>query len=268
VVAVALAVAIGLQRLGGSLLVRRIVIGAVLIACAGASLWADSIRDTRRVVVTRFVEARWVGGLDPMHLPLVAVWTTTVLVVLVAIALRLRARDRTMARSGEAAELTLPTITLATAFVIAILVGLLPGSIDRVRGNWHPQAYDRGARHNLSFDRVEVYPARVRSRVLTFKPGSIVFADLNNNRRVASLVPVFIVGESIIRKLEAEPVSSVDQATDLLNEPLEGFSPSDYLVLDRSNTLFEPFVQAARSCGWTDRSTSATIIFERGDARC
>src|SRR5690606_22257346 len=151
---------------------------------------------------------------------------------------------------------------LATTFVIAIVVGLAPATIDRASAAWQPQAYDRSARHDAEFVRIEVYPARVRQVVARLEPGSIVLADVANVRRVASLAPVYVVGESISRELEDEPVTSPAQARKLLDEPREGTPAPRYLVVDRSDEAWAAFVDAALTCGWIDRSAGGLWILE------
>lgn len=261
VLAVALLVGWLIQRVPAGR-ARGALFVAILVACAAGSGWVDSLRDTRRIVVTPYVEARWVGGLDIDRIPLVAVWAASLLILAVAILIRVRLRGGTAGGRSDA------PVSVATAFVIAIVVGLAPATIDRVSNVYEAQAYDRSARNDRDFERIEVYPPPVRREVFRFEPGSIVFADLVNNRRIASLVPVFVVGESIFRRLEDEPVETVADAAEMLEEAQPELEPADYLVVSRDDESMEPFVKAAEQCDWTDRSAGGVRIFARGDARC
>jgi hypothetical protein len=224
-------------------------LGAAAVATTCAALvvgtwWADSIRDTRRIQVTQFVEARWVGGLDPSELPRVAVVIATVAIVGVAIWLRLRARlDRIDV--NEPALLAPQALLLATFAIVAIVVGLAPASIERLRDVWEPQAYWHAARNDHRYARIEVYPASARDAIATLPDGAIVLGGFNDIRRIASLAPVQSVEESELREIVATPPAAGLPAARTLESLVDEWDV-DYVAASRFDKSFAPLLDAAQ----------------------
>lgn len=247
---------------------RRIgiaVTGATLGLLAAGTWWVDSLRDTRRVVVTPFVEARWVGGLDPSELPRVAVYAATLITIAAALAIRLRVQQGALELSPAVPPGAPRSVrhVLAAAAVIAVAVGLAPATVDRAAATWQPQAYDRAARRDSDFVRIEVYPARVRRALDRIEPGSIVLASFDEARKVASLEAVQSVEESLLRDIDAHPPADAAAATRWITRSYAPGRRADYLVAGRSDEAFAPIVEAALTCGWRDRSAGGLWILER-----
>ncbi len=262
--AAAIALGIGwlLDRLGRE---RGAAIGGAatagtFAALAAATAWLDSIRDTRRIVVTPFVEARWVGGLEPDMVPRVAVIVTTGALVAVAGWIRLHHRIREF----EVTERTKPRRRrhqLAALAVVAIVVGLAPASLDRARATWQPDAYRRAARTDSTYTRIDVYPASSRATIGRIELGSTVFAGFNDIRRIASLVPVQSVEESLLRELKATPPTPAD-APAKLAEIVDEWDV-DVVAASRFDTAFAPLLDAAAAdpARYEDRSAGSLRIF-------
>jgi hypothetical protein len=239
--------------LGGGVLLARLRArgqGAWLAACAiavactaAATWWLDSIRDTRRIPVTPFVEARWVGGLDPRHLPLWAIAAASVAIVLVAAWIRLRARDTAFereTRTGDGAA-----ARLAIVLAAAIVLGLTPASIRRLHDtSWHPEAYSPAKRQDSTFTRIEVYPAGARRAISGFEPGSVVLAAFNDTRRIASLAPVYSIEESRLRELTASPPKAGADARRTLDQLVAEWHV-DYVAASSFDPTFRTMLDAA-----------------------
>jgi hypothetical protein len=236
---------------------------ATLAVVVAGSWWADSIRDTRRIVVTPFVEARWVGGLDPSGVPRVAVLVATGAIVAVAVWVRVRGTDRSLRAPGVAPrELR---HTFAAACLGAVAIGLAPATAERVDAAFERQAYARSARDDATFVRVEVYPARARRVVSSLDPGAVVLASFAETRKVASLAPVQSVEESLLRQLEADPPDPAEARALLAsNAPVR----VDAVVASRADREFDEIVAAAIACGWTDRSAGDLRVHVRRGDRC
>lgn len=218
--------------------------GAFLVVAALA-WWLDSIRDTRRIVVTAFVEARWVGGLDPSGIPRIAVVAATLLVLAVAIWIRLRVRERGVqpARDGAGDQSEVRTHRIAAALVIAVVVGLAPASAARAAKTWQPEAYVRAQRSDATYSRIEVYPPAARRAASQLPAGAVVLAGFNDARRIASLAPVQSVEESILRELVDDPPTR-SSAPGVLNELIAEWHP-DYVAANRYDRSFAPLLDAA-----------------------
>jgi hypothetical protein len=178
---------------------------AATAALAGTTAWFDAIRDTRRIVVTPFVEARWVGGLDPSGLPRWVVIVATIATVVAAGVIRLRYRINRLDVPADPVPPRSRRHRLAALAVVAIVVGLVPATLDRVRSSWQGNAFDRTSRSDGTYTRIDVYPASARRAAERIEPGSIVFAGFNDIRRIASLTPVQSVEESELRELMEDP---------------------------------------------------------------
>jgi hypothetical protein len=241
--------------------------GGTLVGLAAGTWWLDTLRDTRRIVVTPFVEARWVGGLDPSGLPRAAVYVATIATIIVALAVRFRVPARELWPSLASPDRSLRHL-LASAAIVAVAVGLAPATVDRAGATWQPQAYDRAARNDSDFVRIEVYPAPVRRALDRFETGSIVLASFAETRKVASLQPVQSVEESLLREIDADPPADRAAARSWLTRSFAPFQTADYLVAARSDEAFAPIVQAALACGWKDRSAGGLWILERDGDRC
>jgi hypothetical protein len=265
------ALALGLGWLLERAWVRERSIGvaaaaAAFVGVAGMTWWLDSIRDTRRIVVTPFVEARWVGGLDPSGLPRVAIIASTIAIVAVAGWVRLRRRIRELDR-GDGDTGTPLGRTLAACMTVAICIGLAPATIDRARATWEPQAFDRAARDDRDFTRIEVYPATARRAVSRLEPDTVVLAAFNDVRRIASLVPVRVIDESALRTLvEDPPASAADAELWLRNVDSTSQAPTvGYVIASRDDESFRAILDLAASdpCTWADRSAGTLRIYER-----
>ena len=186
----------------------------------------------------------------------------------------IRARVRSRALQPAALETSgSPRHSLAVAAAIAVVVGLAPASVDRAHATWTPQAYDRGARRDADFVRIEVYPAPVRRVVERFRPGSTVLASFDETRKIAALAPVQSVEESELRELErAAPATSGEfvawagwgGGSDDIRIPRD----IDYVVVPAGDASFEGVIDYATECGWLDRSRGGLRIFERRGDRC
>lgn len=275
VVAIALAIGWLLERASRrDLRLGAAATVATALLLAASTWWLDSIRDTRRIVVTPFVEARWVGGLEPSGIPRMAVVASVVGIVLAAGWIRLRARIGEL-DGGDRVPLRERRHLLATVSVVAIAVGLAPATVERARASWEPQAYDRSARRDGDFARIEVYPAPVRRVVQSFEPGSTVLASLSENRRIASLVPVRSIEESVLRELaDASPSSADAYATwaGLRRGSSSARLPTrayDYVVVPRDDPAFSGLAAFHGGfCGWDDRSVGNLRIYGRRGDRC
>lgn len=245
---------------------RSVLFGAAASAGAFAALAAataglDAIRDTRRIVVTPFVEARWVGGLDPSGAPRAAVIVATIAIVAVAGWVRLRHRIRAFDEPAKPAPRRRRHVLSALA-VVAIAAGLAPASIDRTRATWQPDAYEHAARTDPTFTRIDVYPAASRRAVTAIDPGSVVLAGFNDVRRIASLVPVQSVEESVLRELMEEPPAP-DEAPARLEELVEEWDV-DVVAGSRSDIAFQPLLDAAAAdpAHFRDRSSATLRVFD------
>jgi hypothetical protein len=266
------AIALGIGWLLDRLWQRGTTIGASATAGTLAALVAltaglDAIRNTKRDVVTPFVEARWVGGLDPSMAPRLAVVVTTIAIVCVAGWVRIKQRLR---------ALDVPTTPkprrrrhlLSTLAVVAIVVGLAPATIDRARATWQRDAYSRSSRTDATYTRIDVYPASSRRAIEAIEPGSVVFAGFNDIRRIASLVPVQSVEESVLRTLMETPPRPTD-APARLAEFVDEYDV-DVVAGSTFDHDFAPLLDAAAADPehFTDRSAGSLRIFDvRGDAR-
>ncbi len=228
---------------------------AALIGVSAATWWVDAARDTRRIVVTPFVEARWVGGLDPTGLPRLAIIASTIAVVAVAGWVRLRRRVRELDRGDTDASTPLAR-RLAACIVVAVTVGLAPATIDRARATWEPQAFDRSARDDRDFTRIEVYPARVRRVLASLDPSSTILASFAETRKVAALAPVQSVEESRLREEPLDPTGGESGRSALM----EGV---DYVIAAADDDQFRLVFRYVEDCGWADRSAGTLRIYER-----
>jgi hypothetical protein len=228
---------------------------AALIGVSAATWWVDAARDTRRIVVTPFVEARWVGGLDPTGLPRLAIIASTIAIVAVAGWVRLRRRVRELDRGDTDASTPLAR-RLAACIVVAVTVGLAPATIDRARATWEPQAFDRSARDDRDFTRIEVYPARVRRVLASLDPSSTILASFAETRKVAALAPVQSVEESRLREEPLDPTGGGSGGAALM----EGV---DYVIAAADDDQFRLVFRYVEDCGWADRSAGTLRIYER-----
>ncbi len=248
---------------------RSSTIGAAATAATCAALVAvtagfDAIRDTRRIVVTPFVEARWVGGLEPDVIPRAAVVISTIAIVVIAGMIRLRFRIRT---------LDVPTVAkprrrrhvLSALVAVAIVVGLAPATLDRARDTWQPDAYRRAARTDGTYTRIDVYPASSRRAIEAIEPESVVLGGFNDIRRIASLVPVQSVEESVLRDIMATPPTPADAATQLA-ELVDEWNV-DVVAGSRFDTSFQPLLDAAAADPehFEDRSSGTLRVFDVRD---
>ncbi|MCW2925718.1 MAG: hypothetical protein JWM98_3122 [Thermoleophilia bacterium] len=224
---------------------------ALLAGIAVLSWWIDSLRDIRRIVVTPFVEARWVGGLDPDHLPRIAVVATAVAIVVAAVWIRVRTRDRTL--ETDVVELPAPRgrlsrFALATLVVVAAAVGLAPATIDRAGATWQPEAYRASLRHDADVTKLEIYAPDVRARLTSIKPGSVVLAAFDDTRKIDSLAPVYSIEESDLRDISAHPPEPGQPAADRLAKLVRQWK-ADYVAGSRgfgaSNRSFRAMLDAA-----------------------
>jgi hypothetical protein len=216
---------------------------ATCAALAAGTWWADSIRDTRRIVVTPFVEARWVGGLEPAHLPRVAVVVATAAILAVALIIRLRSRVHKIG-AAEDQPLERPTTLLAAMAMAAITIGLAPASVDRLHAAWQPQAYRASARDDHRFERIEVYPASTRGALEELEVGDVVLGGFNDVRRIASIVPVQSVEESELRAIVADPPAEGAPAKQRLDELVDEWHV-DYVAASRYDRSFATMLDAA-----------------------
>lgn len=233
------------------------VTAAMLAVVAVATAGADSIRDTRRIVVTPFVEARWVGGLDPSGLPRVAVVVASLAIVAVAIWIRVRVPDPTVSIPPDRPRDR--RYLVATLVMVAVAAGLAPTSIARLQEAWQPQAYRQSARDDRRYERIEVYPASARAALLDLEPGSVVLAGFNDIRRIASLAPVQSVEESVLRELVAEPPAP-GAASSRLDELVDEWQVG-YVVANRFDRSFAPLLDAA------ERAPDRYVPIEAGPLR-
>lgn len=260
------AIALGIGWLLERAWQRSASIGAAATAATCAALAAssaafDSMRDTRRIVVTPFVEARWVGGLDPDGIPRIAVVVATIAIVAVAGATRLRHRIRAL-DVPERMQPRRRRHVLSALAVVAIVVGLTPASVDRARETWQPDAYRHSARTDATYTRIDVYPAASRRAAAAIEPGSVVFAGFNDIRRIASLVPVQSVEESVLRQVMESPASAVD-APERLAEVVDEWNV-DVVAGSRYDRSFQPLLDAAAAdpAHFSDRSAGTLRIFD------
>lgn len=245
---------------------RDVVLGSAasaiaFTAFAVATAGLDAIRDTRRIVVTPFVEARWVGGLDPSVVPRIAVMVATIAILAVAAWIRFRHQIRALSEP-TAAKPRRRRHLLASLAVVAIVAGLTPVSLDRARATWQPDAYERAARTDRKFTRIDVYPAASRRAVQAIEPGSVVLAGFNDVRRVASLAPVQSVEESVLRELMASPPTT-SAAPARLVELVEAWDV-DIVVGSRFDAAFQPLLDAAAAdpSRFEDRSAGTLRIYD------
>jgi hypothetical protein len=246
-------------------------VGAAATAATCAALVAgtaglDAIRDTKRDVVTPFVEARWVGGLDPTLVPRWTVILVTVAIVGVAAWILVRHRIREL----DVTERDLPRRRrhlLAVTVVVAIVVGLAPATLDRVRSTWQPDAFRRTARTDSTYTKIDVYPAPSRRAIEAIEQGDTVLAGFNDVRRIASLVPVHSVEESVLRELMADPPSPAE-APARLDELVEEWDV-DVVAGNRFDTAFQPLLDAAAAdpTRFEDRSAGTLRVFDVHAAR-
>ncbi len=265
--------AIGVAAIGcgiGWLLERVWQRGAVLGAAASAGVFValavgtaalDALRDTKRIVVTPFVEARWVGGLDPSVLPRIAVIVVTVAILGVAVLVRVRHQIRAFA-APTAVKPRRRRHVLAALAVVATVAGLAPASIDRARATWQPDAYEHAARTDREFTRIDVYPAASRRAVQAIEPGAVVLAGFNDVRRIASLSPVQSVEESVLRELMGPPLSARAAST-RLDELIEEWDV-DVVAGSRFDDSFQPLLDAAAAdpARFEDRSAGTLRIYD------
>jgi len=215
-------------------------LGLVLVAVAAA--WQDSIRDTHRIVVTPFVEARWVGGLTPDHFPKVAVIAASLATFAVAIWIAVRRTDRSLIPTDDGPVVDRRHL-FATLVLVAVVVGLAPVTVDRLHANYQPEAYVRAQRNDRTVSRIEVYPPASRAVIDTIPDRAVVLAALNDTRRVASLAPVYSVEESVLRRIVADPPSEAD-ASERLAELVKEWHAT-YLVASSGDKGFRTMLQAA-----------------------
>lgn len=234
---------------------------AAFVALAVGTFALDALRDTRRIVVTPFVEARWVGGLDPSGLPRVAVIVATLALVGVATWIRVRHQIRAFAEP-KAITPRRRRHVLAAAAVVSIVVGLAPATIERARATWQPDAYEHVARADRTFTRIDVYPATSRRAVQAIEPGSVVLAGFNDVRRIASLAPVQSVEESVLRELMGAPLSAPD-ASARLDELVDDWDV-DVIAGSRFDDSFQPLLDAAAAdpSRFEDRSAGTLRIYD------
>ena len=271
VAAAAIGVGWLLERTWRRSAVTGIVMTTIALAAIGAaSWWLDSIRDTRRIVVTAFVEARWVGGLDPSGLPRMAVFAATLLTIAAAIVIRMRVRMRNVEPALDVAKARGDQVRrLAALAMVAVSVGLAPATIERAVHTWQPQAYDRSTRSDARFERIEVYPAGARAAIATIEPRSIVLAGINDTRRIASLAPVRSVEESALRKIVDVPPTTANAAS-VLDALIDAWKP-DYLAASSFDRSFKPLLDAAAAdpCRFESIASGPLRIYRlRGDDSC
>ncbi|MCW2926435.1 MAG: hypothetical protein JWM86_403, partial [Thermoleophilia bacterium] len=210
---------------------------------AGAAWWLDSIRDTKRIVVTPFVEARWVGGLDPDGIPKVTIIVVTFATLGLAAFIRLRWREGTFERDLDGQH-ALPRHAFAALLVGAIAVGLAPASAERLEKTWQPEAYVRAQRNDSTFTRIEVYPPKARQVIADFPDGSVVLAAFNDTRRIASLAPVYSIEESVLRQVVSDPPAPGAEAARRLDELVREWDAS-YVAANAFDKPFRPMLEAA-----------------------
>lgn len=234
-----------------------------ILTVATGSWLVDGLRDTRRIVVTPFVEARWVGGLDPTGLPRTAVVVASLgsIAVVVWFALRRRA----VLDGVEPAAHHQRRERLAAIAAASIALGLAPATVDRARAAWEPQAWDRSARTDDRFVRVEVYPAPARAAASALPEGATVLAAFNDARRIASLAPVQSVEESVLRQLMADPPTAAEAP--IVLEQLVREWDVDVVAGSRSDEGFRPLLDAAAAepSRYVDRSRGSLRLFHVRD---
>lgn len=260
-----LAIALGAGWLLDRAWARSRAVGAAATIASAAAVAAgtwlvDGLRDTRRIVVTPFVEARWVGGLDPSGLPRVAVVAASLATVAAVAWIAIGRRARIDGGDGEA-DAARRAPRLAVHLVAAIALGLAPATVERLRVAWEPQAWDRAARFDDSFARVEVYPAPARAAASRLPAGATVLAAFNDARRIASLAPVQSVEESILRELMADPPTPAEAP--LVLDRLVGEWNVDVVAGSRSDKSFRPLLDAAAAdpSRYVDRSRGSLRVY-------
>jgi hypothetical protein len=224
--------------------------GTWIAACAGgvvlvaaATWWVDSIRNTHRIVVTPFVEARWVGGLNPHHLPLWAITAASFATVAVAAWIRLRVRDTAYDRAVHADDGA--PARFAIVLAAAIVLGLTPASIQRLHDtSWHPEAYSPAKREDATFTRIVVYPPRARRAISRIKQGSVVLAAFNDTRRIDALAPVYSIEESRLRELTDSPPKAGADARRTLEQLVSEWH-ADYVAASSFDPTFRTMLDAA-----------------------
>jgi len=233
---------------------------ATAAAVAAATAGMDAVRDTTRIVVTPFVEARWVGGLDPSGIPRVTVVVTSVAIVVAAGWIRLRVRDRRLEPTRAHAPRR-RRHAIAAVLVAAIAVGLAPASVDRARATWQPDAFRREARTDRTYTRIDVYPAASRAAIARFEPGWVVLGGFNDVRRIASLAPVQSIEESVLRTIMEEPPSA-EEAPARLDELVDEWDV-DVVAGSRYDSAFQPLLDAAAAQPdrFDDRSAGTLRIY-------
>lgn len=226
------------------------------IVLALGTFWIDSLRDTRRVVTTPYVEARWVGGLPIAGIPRIAVMVSTAAILLVALGIRIHKRRKYTSLASSTAAQPDRRHQLALLATVAITIGLAPASISRASATWQPQAFDRKARNDQSFTRIEIYPARTRRAIRNIRPDSTVLASFTEIRKIASLTAVKGVEESQLRAIENADPALVTRGV-------------DYVVARVDDAEFSQIVSYVRQCDWREQHVGNIQIFVRSStARC